>query len=237
MNRLVIYELRKLFDTRAAFVVMSVCVLLSVALASIGLVVRTSDGSLDLSQMGAAAVLPFAFIAPILGVMTSASDWSSGWIQQTLLIEHRRERIYAAKAAAAVVACTGTAACALVAAIGTGLLVGFARGQMVVPGPLGVMLWGVTALVLPGVLFGFGLGVLLLSTPLAIAVVLVVEIVLDVALSALPNGIGTYLESASISNWMTSGAEPLAAATSIGLWICVPWSVGLVRFMRREATA
>jgi len=234
VRRLVIYEIRKLFDTRAALIVVSICVVLAVALGALGLIVRPG-GVLTLSEMAAAAVLPFAFVAPILAVLAAASDWRSGTIQHTLFTEPRRERIFFAKLCASVLSSVATSGLTVALSLMTGYFFGTLRGQAVEAGDLGSMLWGVASLVIPGSLFGFGLGALFLSAPLAISLVLLVEIVLDVALSALPNDAGAYFTSASLPDWLVSGDHPLAALSSFALWIATPLGLGLYRYLSAEA--
>jgi hypothetical protein len=126
---------------------------------------------------------------------------------------------------------TVTGGLALVA----GLLVGAVRGQVTHIGRLGDAAWGIGALIVPGSLFGFALGVLLLSAPLAIAAVLIIELVVDVALIAVPGGIGVYFASSSLPNWLLSGEGPVAALSSCVIWLVLPTGIGLLRFLRREA--
>jgi hypothetical protein len=234
MIRLTIYEVRRLLDTRSSAVVLGICLLSATGLGVVGLVARP-DGRLDLSQMAAGVVLPFAIIAPILAAITAASDWRTSSIQHTLFVEHRRERVFVAKACAAVAATACMSAVVVGVALLVGLLVGSLRGQPVTAGDVHGMLWGVVALVVPGSAFGFAFGAALLSAPLAITVVLTVELVADVGLSALPGGFGSYLASASFSNWMSTGRDPWAGLTSLVIWIVLPAAVGLGRYVRSEA--
>ncbi|ROQ41470.1 hypothetical protein EDF46_0849 [Frondihabitans sp. PhB188] len=235
MSRLIAYELRKLFDTRSSIVTMLVCIVAAVGLGALGLLVQ-EGGVLDLSQTAAAAVLPFAIIAPVLSAIAAASDWRTQAIQQTLFVESRRDRIFRAKIAASLIGVLGISGVAIVLAVAAGLTVGLSREQPMVLGGFWAMVWGVVALVVPGCLFGFAIGAVALSPPVAVAVVLFVELVFDLALAVVPDGGGRYFASASFPNWMASGADPLAAVTSAALWIVVPGAVGFLRYLRKESS-
>lgn len=234
MIRLSAYELRKLFDTRSSAITMAVCVAVATVLGILGLLVQ-SEGVVDLSQTSAVTVVPFAVIAPVLAVIAGASDWRSRWIQQSLFSEPRRGRIFIAKLLATLVSVSVLSCVAIGLAIAAGAIVALSRNQPTEWGNFTEMLWGVMALVIPGALFGFAIGTLVMAPGPAIALVLVVELVIDVALLVLPDGLGAFFTSSALPNWVASGEKPLPAVTSALIWVVVPGIVGYLRYLRTEA--
>jgi ABC-2 type transport system permease protein len=236
MMRLVLFEIRKLGDTKSSAVLLAVCVLASAGFSIIGLVARAEEGVVVISEIGAAGVLPFAVISPILGILAAAGDWSSGAIQETFVLEPRRLRVFAAKWCAALIVALGACAGAVICAIGIGLIVAGIRGESIVAGDISSMIRGVSAIVIPTASLGFGLGAVLLSTPLAIVVVLVVELIGDAALTALPHALGTFFQTSALQNWLSSGAGFWEAVTSAALWYVLPLVIGATRYKRKEVT-
>lgn len=235
MMRLTIYEMRKLFDTRASVITMAVCVLAAAGLSVLAFWIQ-SESQVSLSASAVATVLPFALIAPVLGALAASADWKNRVIQQTLFIETRRGRLFAAKLSAAVLAALGLSLVTAAIGIALGATTALVRGQVLTAGDLGGLLWSLVALIVPGTLIGFAIGTLVLSPAVGIAIVLIAQLVLDLALLAVPEGRGTFLMSASFANWLTDGREPAAAVTSALIWIVVPGALGYLRFRWKEAS-
>lgn len=237
MIRLTAYEVRKLFDTRASVILFGCCILMATLLATVGLAQRTAAGGLALAQLGAAAVVPFAILAPVLGAVAASGDWTTGVIQHTLIVEPRRVRIFTAKAIAAVCASIGSSLLSLGMILIAGLVVALVRGQAADVSGLSGTIGGTLSIVVPGSLFGFAVGASLLSPPASISVILAVELVGDVALGFVPHGIGPYLQSSSVATALTTGEDPWAAVTSGVLWILLPGAIGFRRFVSHEASS
>ncbi|WP_426511875.1 ABC transporter permease [Dactylosporangium sp. McL0621] len=221
---LMLVELRKTVDTRAARWLLAAVAVLAVAAPAVPAGPRTFPA------LAAAAQLPVSILLPVLAVLSVTSEWSQRTALVTFALVPGRWRVVLAKLAAVVVLGAAGAGFALAAALvlcaGRGASAAVA-GQLVLVD-------------LATMLCAFGFGLLLLASPAAIAAYYVVPIGWAAAGRLMP-----ALEPAA--RWLdlsrtrmplaeagVGAAEWARFAASAALWVAAPILLGLVRTARAE---
>ncbi|AMM20644.1 hypothetical protein AX769_11440 [Frondihabitans sp. PAMC 28766] len=240
LRTLVIVELRKATDTRAARAVFAIIVALG-----LGAALLTARDEPSFAESISAPLLPLTALLPIVAVLAVTGDWTQRVALTTFALVPRRRRILMARLIACVALVLVTAF--VVAALGalSSLILHPGAIAHADPGLVGRNLWGVTALALCAALSGAAIGSLLLNTPAAIAVTLVVPITYDIVLGLNAPSVAPWVSSLAFTTWLSQpnwGWEALPdgvpgigqAASSLVLWIIVPLAVGWWRQLRRE---
>ncbi|MFI5912575.1 ABC transporter permease [Dactylosporangium sp. NPDC051541] len=218
---LILVELRKTVDTRAARWLLAVVAALTVAAPLL-------QGGRAFPAAAAAAQLPVSILLPVLAVLAVTAEWSQRTALTTFALVPDRRRVMLAKLAAVTV--LGLAAA------------GFALGvAAVVAGGVDVAVAGQLALVDVTTMWcGFGFGLLLLGSAGAVAAYYVVPIGWAAAGRLVP-----ALEPAARWLDLSRTRGPLDAAgvtadewarfaASAALWVALPILLGLVRATRAE---
>lgn len=237
---LVVVELRKATDTRAARWLFAIIIVIG-----LGMSLVTMNDNVKLAESVSAPVLPLALLLPIISVMAVTSDWTQRAAVTTFTLVPRRPRVLGARLFACVLLVLATVLVA--AALGAFSSVAFHPGQLGSAdwSAVGVSLWNVTALAIATALSGAAIGSLLLNTPAAIAVTLLVPITYDIVLGLNAPDVAPWISSLAFSLWLTTPNWSWAAvgdgtpgvgqaATSLILWVVVPLGIGWWRQMRRE---
>lgn len=171
--------------------------------------------TLDLAEErrgnGTALVVLVAALMVIVGTTYAGGDWHTGSISNQLLFEPRRTRVWATKAAVALVGC-GVVAALLLAAFWTALaLVARARGIPTEPEAVTQILWesgrGV-ALAAAGGLGGFALTMLLRHTVGTLALLFAYAAGGEALLALLPvDGSARFSPTYNVFAWIRDGVR------------------------------
>ena len=186
-------ELRKMYDTRAGFWLLLICVLLTLLVAVLsGLFDDTDKHTLSSIFNGTSQVV--TLLLPIVGILLVTSEWSQRTAQVTFTLVPRRGRVLAAKVSASVVLALIAFALALVlAAVGTALDPAADGAWSLSAGVLAQTAFYIVISTLMGVALG---AAILLSAP-AIVASFVLPIGFSVATNLIPglDGAARWLDS------------------------------------------
>ncbi|GAB3435523.1 hypothetical protein GCM10027517_04770 [Phycicoccus ginsengisoli] len=243
LARVVVVELRKMFDTRSGFWLMASIVITSV-LATAAIIVFAPDNQLTFDNFAAAVGAPMTVILPIIGILAVTGEWSQRTGLTTFTLVPRRGRVLGGKFLAAVaVGVVSMLVALVVGALGT--VVGSAIAGV---DPV----WNVSAahfalIVLGsvlGMLFGFALGLLIRNSAGAIVTYFVYTLVLPPLLGLLAS---TQTWFADAQPWVdfnyaqrplfdgvATGTQWQHLAASGALWLVLPLLVGLLLVRRAE---
>ena len=226
MGGLIVVELRKAVDTRAARWLLAVVAGLCVVAA--GLRAETAQ-------------LPVTVLLPVLGTLTATSEWSQRTALTTFTLVPQRGRVLAAKLVAAVLV-------GILAAVATFAFAALANLLAQATG--GDASWSIgwqlvlqcVALQVLFVLMGCAFGALLMNTPLAIVgffAIPMVWTILGSAISSLQKVAGwldiNATTAALTEPAMTSG-QWARVGVSAAVWVLVPLIAGAFRVLRREVS-
>ncbi|NPC95637.1 ABC transporter permease [Nocardioides sp. zg-DK7169] len=243
LSRVVRVELRKMFDTRSGFWLMTGIAILALA-ATAAVIAFAPDADLTYESFATAIGVPMAVILPVVAILAVTSEWSQRTGLTTFTLVPARGRVLAVKAGLAVL--IGVVSMFLAAAIG-------AVGNIVGSNIAGVdTVWNIAAsnlatIVLAnvlGLLVGFMLGTLLRSSAAAIVGYFVYSFVLPSATSALAaaqdwyRDLGPWIDfnyaMAPLFDGVPTGEQWAQLATSGTIWLLVPLAVGLRLILRAE---
>lgn len=243
MSRVTAVELRKMFDTRSGFWLMSSIVI--AALVATGAVIAFApDSELTYSTFATAIGFPMAVILPMIAILSVTSEWSQRSGLTTFTMIPHRGRVISAKAISSVA--VGVVSIPLAFAIGAvGNLVGTAitGTNLVWDVTLSDGLYIVLGNVL-GLLVGFMLGVLIRNSAGAIVAYFVYSLLLPTVFGLLaasqewfhtlqPWVDFNFAQGALFNGGMT-GEQWAHLGTASALWLVLPLAAGLALVMRSE---
>jgi ABC-type transport system involved in multi-copper enzyme maturation permease subunit len=237
-SRLVRVELRKSYDTRAGFWLLTAIGVVTAAAIVITLfVAKPKDLTYD--TFVAAAGIPQSILLPVLGILLVTSEWTQRTGLVTFTLEPNRSRVVSAKVTAAVVlgliaVVLAYAVAALVNLVGMGLRNGDGSWAFGASGFVDI-----TILQLLGILGGLAYGMVLLNSAAAI--------VLSFALPTVFAIVFSWEKIASAAPWLdpSTAQDPLTnhdvsatewkhLAVNTVLWVVIPMAVGVWRLLRSE---
>ncbi|MFY1697994.1 ABC transporter permease [Solwaraspora sp. WMMA2101] len=239
--RLILVELRKMLDTRAGSWLLGAIGLSTAAIVTV-MVIFAEPAEQTFATLFVLALLPVAFLLPVLGVLLVTTEWSQRTALTTFALVPVRHRVLAAKLAAAVVASVASVLTSLASAA-AGMAVASATG-----GTGGTGSWRIEAALIGyaalfqviNVVMGVAFGMLLLNTPVAIVLLLLLPTVWTVL-----GGIVVRLRG--VAEWLdlTLTTEPLLTAevtagqwarlaTSVAAWVLLPLVAGMLRIQCRD---
>jgi hypothetical protein len=242
-RRLVGVELRKMFDTRSGFWLITGGAILA-AVATVVTVLFAPDDELTYEAFAAAIGMPLSVLLPMTAILAVTSEWSQRTGLSTFTLVPHRGRVIRMKLAATLI--VGVASIALAFGIG-------ALGNLIGSQIAGVPLtWDVSAsraatIFLAdalGMLMGFTLGVLIRNSAGAIVGYFVYGLVLPAALGALASAPGWFRDLQGWVDFQFSSTrlyeENLVGqdwghlATSGLIWLVIPLAIGLRLVVRSE---
>jgi ABC-type transport system involved in multi-copper enzyme maturation permease subunit len=243
MPRIVGVELRKMFDTRAGFWLMT-SIGIAAVLATAATLLFAPDDQLTQDSFSAAIGFPMAVILPMVAILSVTSEWSQRSGLTTFTLVPHRGRVITAKVLATLVVAVGSMVLALaVGALGTVAGSAIAGVDTVWDlSPLSFLLI-VLGNVL-GMLAGFMLGLLIRNSAGAIVTYFVYTLVLPPLLGLLaanqkwfadlqPWVDYNYAQTPLFDGGLTSQQWQHLAATG-GLWLLLPMAIGLLVVRRAE---
>ncbi len=243
-TRLVVVEIRKMFNTRSGFWLMA-SVGIVAALATLSVIAFVPDGGITFGTFGGAIGFPLGFMLPIIAILSVTSEWSQRTGLVTFTQVPQRGTVVMAKMTAAVL--VGLVAVPLAFAIGAlGNLVGAGLNGLDPVWDLGLrefvlFLFG-NAL---GLLIGFMFGALFRNTPAAIVGYFVYSLVLPIILGVLAAFQQWFKD---IQPWIDfnqaqlplfdgdsiSGEQWAQLGTSGVIWLVIPLAISIRVIMRSE---
>ena len=243
MSRILGVELRKMFDTRSGFWLMTSIGILAL-LATTAVILFAPDEELTYETFASAFGFPMAVVLPMIAILSVTSEWSQRSGLTTFTLVPHRGRVIAAKAVCALG--IGVVSMLLAAAIGAlGNVVGTAIAGVDTAWNVGLEEFSLIILAnVLGLLVGFMLGVLIRSSAAAIVAYFVYSLLLPTVSSALAstqewwrdNGPWldfNYASSALFNGHMT--AEQWGQLGTSGLvWLVIPLLIGLRLVLRAD---
>jgi hypothetical protein len=242
-RRLVGVELRKMFDTRSGFWLITGGAVIA-AIATVATVLFAPDADLTYGAFAAAIGMPLTVLLPMTAILAITSEWSQRTGLSTFTLVPHRGRVIGVKLAAALL--VGAGSIALAFGIGA---VGNVVGSRIAGVPL---TWDIsvghaaTIFVADGLgmLMGFTLGVLIRNSPGAIVAYFVYALVLPAALGALASAqpwfsarqgwVDFQFASTRLYDEHVAAADWAHLATSGLLWLALPLAIGLRLVVRSE---
>jgi ABC-2 type transport system permease protein len=243
MSRIVSVELRKSFDTRSGFWLMTSIAALAV-IATAATILFAPDDQLDYEAFATAIGFPMAVVLPVIGVLAVTSEWSQRTGLTSFTLVPNRGRVITAKLI--VTLAIGVVSMLLAAAIG-------AVGNVVGTAITGTdTVWNVSAAELSyivignvlGMLIGFMLGVLFRNSPGAIVGYFVYGFVLPPLSMLLATSQGwfekaqpwvdfNYAQGNLFNGTMTGENWGQLGVTGL-FWLAIPMAIGLWSVLRSE---
>ncbi|MDG4764025.1 ABC transporter permease [Solwaraspora sp. WMMD406] len=237
-GRLVLVEMRKLIDTRAGYW-LSITIGLATATIVALMLIFAEPAEQSFVTFFVLALLPVAFLLPVLGVLLVTTEWSQRTALTTFALVPVRHRILGAKLAASIVAAVVSVLASLVAAAAATAIAGATGGTGSWRFDAVMIVYAMLFQVI-NVVMGLAFGMLLLSTPLAIVLLLL----LPTAWSVVGGIVGGLRD---VAEWLDLGLtmEPLLTpdvtagqwarlVVSVALWVLLPLLAGAVRIHRRD---
>jgi ABC-type multidrug transport system permease subunit len=224
-------ELHKTVSTRAAKILLTTALALTVAAEAVPLVftrVVTQDRASYLTW----AALGLSRLLPIALMMAMTAEWSQRTVLTTFTLEPRRGRVLAAKVAAGLV----------IAAVGGlfALAVGEVTASLarhVTPGADWGQLTGFALFILLTSAIGSAVGAALHNTAAAVVTYFAVAGAACLLMIPALEKAGQWLNTGQTFGWMLDGqwsGHTAQIAASAGLWIALPLGIGTVRTIRRD---
>jgi len=242
-SRLVLVELRKMFNTRSGFWLMMSIGIIAV-LATLVVILFVPDSAITYGTFAGAFGVPMALLLPIVAILSVTGEWSQRTGLVTFTLVPHRGSIIAAKAAASVL--VGVVSMALAFAIGAvGNIVGAAVNGLdqVWDADFKDLALIVLANIL-GLLIGFMFGILFRNPAGAIVAYLVYGFVLP-GLFGLLAALQDWFEK--VQPWVDfnyaqaplfeggpSGEEWAQLGTSGLIWFVLPMTFGVWRVLKAE---
>jgi ABC-2 type transport system permease protein len=243
MSRLVGVELRKMFDTRSGFWLMT-SIAITAVLATGAVIVFAPDSEINFNNFAAAIGVPMTIILPIIAILSVTGEWSQRSGLTTFTLVPHRGRVIQAKAVSAV----GVAVVSMLLAFSIGAL-GNVIGATITGND---MVWNLSAenlayIVLAnviGLLMGFMLGVLIRNSPGAIVAYFVYSFVVPTLFGLLAasqswfRDIQGWVDFQFSSSQLFDGALTSEEWAHLGVsglvWLVLPMAVGLWLVLRAE---
>lgn len=243
-SRIVGVELRKMFDTRSGFWLLTSIGVLSV-LATGAVIIFAPDSQVTYESFATALGFPMSVILPMIAILAVTSEWSQRSGLTTFTLVPRRGRVIVAKAIATFI--VGIASMLVAFAIGAvGNIVGSALAGVDTVWNIGladapqIVLGNVV-----GMAIGFTLGVVLRNSASAIVGYFVVSLVLPGILVLLaqvrewftdlqPWIDWNYTQVALFEGQTSSAREWAQLGSTTMIWIIAPLAIGLLLLRRAE---
>lgn len=252
-GRLVAVEIRKMWDTRAGFWLLTLTAgLILLAFGIPLLVLALTDETIAADVWGQIMTAPVSLLVPVLAITSITSEWSQRTGLVSFTLEPHRMRLVWAKFVTVLVLALGTVALAIaLGALGTVVGAGISGSDPVWNMQVGTLVWSViTQAAYFTMAFAFGL--VLLSTPAAIAVYYIVAMLLPLmvygtlyaffewAQDIIP-WIDLGFATAPYMGQTMDGSEAVTSSTTlmqvivtIAIWVVLPFVIGLRRVTRAE---
>ena len=242
-GRLLAVELRKMFDTRAGFWLMSSIGILAV-IATTATIIFAPRDELTYETFATAIGMPMAIVLPIVAILSVTSEWSQRSALTTFTLVPHRSRVIAAKATATLL--IAVASMLVAAAVGAvGNIVGTTIAG--VDATWNISLTEFAYIVLANILgmfVGFMLGVVFRNSPAAVVGYFVYSLVLP----GISSTLGAYQQwwqdnagwfdhnsaSTQLFNGSLTGEQWVQLGLTTTIWLIIPLVIGMRFLLRSE---
>jgi ABC-2 type transport system permease protein len=243
MTRIVGVELRKMFNTRSGFWLMT-SIGIAAVLATVATLLFAPDDELTQDAFSGAIGFPMAVILPMVAILSVTSEWSQRSGLTTFTLVPHRGRVIGAKALATLTIAVVSMFLALaVGAVGN--VVGSAIAGVDTVWDLSVQNFVLIILGnILGMLAGFMLGIVLRNSPAAIVGYFVISFILPALFMVLSNAQAWFEDmwpwidfnyaQGALFNGDPSAAEWAHLGVTGLVWLVIPMAVGLKMIMRSE---
>ena len=219
-------EVRKSLSTRSGLALAGAAVLIAPA----AMAVAASSGTLH-SATGPLVVTGMLSVLVLiaLGVLSTAGEWTHGSVQTTYLLEPRRSRVLATKAAA--VALMGAVLAVVAAGLASGVL------ALLEPG----LSWdgggrAIAMVVLGGAAFsliGAGVGAALANTPGALTLIYLVDLGVLPLLQTVKPALADRIDPGNAVLELAQGTHQAQSVAILAVWVGAALAAGAVMDRRR----
>jgi hypothetical protein len=219
---------RKSLSTRSGLALVGSAVLL--APAAVAIAAGTASEPLD-NVLGPLVVTGMltALVLVSLGVLSTAGEWSHGTVQTTFLLEPRRGRVMAAKAAA--VALMGAVVAAVAAGLSSLLLVLMEPSASWDGGARAIGMVAVAGATFA--LIGAGVGAAVGNTPGALTGIYLLDLGLLPVLQIVKPEIADKIDPGNAILSLAQGDQQALSVTILAVWVGVAMVAGAVMNHRR----
>jgi len=243
LTRIIGVELRKMFDTRSGFWLMT-SIGITALLATSAVILFAPDSALTFDTFAAAIGVPMTIILPIIAILSVTSEWSQRSALTTFTLVPHRGRVMWAKAICAV----GVGVFSILVAFSIGAL-----GNVVGTAITGTeLIWDlsfenllyITLANVLGLMMGFMLGVLARNSAGAIVGYFVYSLVLPVIFNLLAafqdwfrdvqGWVDFNFSSSQLFDGALTGTEWAHLGVSGLIWLIAPLTVGVWLVLRSE---
>jgi len=236
LTRLVVIELRKMFDTRAGFWLMASIVIFAL-ISTVATIAFAPESDLTFYTFSAAIGFPMTVILPIIAILAITGEWSQRTGLTTFTLVPHRMRVILAKVIASLVVGVASMLVALVFGV---------AGNVVGPAITGTdRVWDVSLAhfleivlgSLISLLLGTMLGILFRSTPVALVAYFVISFLLPTVLGLLATNkpgfadlqrwVDLNLAQSFLFDGTISGVQWARLGVATTLWVVLPALLGL----------
>jgi hypothetical protein len=243
MTRIIGVELRKMFDTRSGFWLMT-SIGVTALLATGAVILFAPDSVLTYDTFAAAVGVPMTIILPIIAILSVTGEWSQRSGLTTFTLVPHRGRVIWAKAISAVgVGVVSIALASFIGALGNVIGTTIAGTDLVWDLSVENLLYIAFANVL-GLMMGFMLGVLFRNSAGAIVGYFVYSLVLPTLFELLAASqewfrdlrgwVDFNYSSSQLFDGALNGTEWAHLAVSGLIWLVAPLVVGITLVLRSE---
>jgi ABC-2 type transport system permease protein len=221
-------EMRKSLSTRSGKALAGAATVLAPAATAIaaGMASEPLDNVLGpLVVTGMLSVL----VLVSLGVLSTAGEWSHGTVQTTFLLEPRRGRVMAAKAAA--VALTGAVVAAVAAGLSALVLLAMEPSASWAGGARAIGMVAVAGAVFA--LIGAGVGAAVGNTPGALTGIYLLDLGVLPVLQVAKPALADRIDPGNAILELAQGAHQTLSITILAVWVGVALVAGVVLSRRR----
>lgn len=237
--RLLTVEMRKLFDTRAARIILIIMVAGAIALQTLEIFLGDKDVPAQFTsylELGMTVVL---MLVPVIVILATTAEWSQRTAMTTFMWEPRRSRVLTAKGIAALAVSVVSAVVVLVTAVGTAVMGGAMRPG-VEWGLSGSVVLGYVVMLVLLVAQGLAYGALLHNTAAALVAYFMAPMVFTLLtafiapLGEVADWVDFNIATSPILAGDFTGDTMQRAAVAVTIWVLVPGVLGVWRTIRRE---
>ena len=243
LGRVVLVELRKMFNTRSGFWLMASLVIVGV-LATVGTILFAPDDQLTHNTFAAAIGFPMTIVLPIIAILSITGEWSQRTGLTTFTLVPSRGRVMLAKTVSSVL--VGIAAMLVALVVG---VVGNVAGAAITgtdavwdlsAAQFGTIVLGSLLCLLTGTM----LGMLIRSSPGALVTYFVMTLVLPTVFGILATNQPGFVD---VQPWVDAelarsflfegppqGEQWAQVAVTAALWLVLPALVGWRAVLRSE---
>ncbi len=237
LSRLVTVELRKMVDTLAGRWLMAAVVAITLV-AALALLLAGNDSDRTFANFLGVMATPQGFLLPVLGILLVTQEWGQRTGMVTFTLEPRRSKVITAK----VVAAAALGLLAVLLAFALAALATLLAGEPGAWREVGASELSRFALLqLLGIVQGLAFGLIFLNTAGAIVTYSVVPLAFTVLAStwaalrdAQPWIDLGYSQQPLFGAGALTGEQWAQLATSVLLWVLLPFLLGLWRVLRAE---